>query len=154
VAVGKINPAAERLLAVTKECLDASIKKVRPGARLNDIGGSIQKMAERAGYGVVRDFVGHGVGYQAHEDPEIFHYLIDERSSANLELKEGMVICIEPMINAGKKSCKVLKDEWTVVTKDKKLSAQWEHTLLVTETGCEILTLRPEETIERIINHD
>jgi len=141
VAVGKVSPATKKLLAVTKECLDASIKKVRPGACLNDIGGIIQKMAGGAGYGVVRDFVGHGVGYQAHEDPEIFHYLIDEKSSANLELKSGMVICIEPMINAGTAEVKMADDGFTVLSADNSLSAHFEHTIAVTDDGYDILTL-------------
>lgn len=141
VAVGKISAEAKKLLEVTKECLDASIKKVRPGARLNDIGGTIQKIAEGAGYGVVRDLVGHGVGYQAHEDPEVFHYLINERSSANIELKEGMVICIEPMINAGTAEVKVADDNFTILSADNSLSAHFEHSIAVTKDGYDVLTL-------------
>ncbi len=141
VAVGKISAEAKKLLAVTKECLDASIKKVRPGARLNDIGGTIQRMAEGAGFGVVRDLVGHGVGYQAHEDPEVYHFLINEKSSANLELKSGMVICIEPMINAGTAEVKVADDGFTILSADNSLSAHFEHTIAVTEDGYDVLTL-------------
>ncbi|MBN2884400.1 type I methionyl aminopeptidase [Patescibacteria group bacterium] len=141
VAVGKISPEAQKLLVVTKECLDTSIKKVRPGAHLNEIGGTVQRIAEGAGYGVVRDLVGHGVGYLAHEDPEVYHYLINEKSSANLELKEGMVICIEPMINAGTHEVIVADDGFTVLTADHSLSAHFEHTIAVTKDGYDILTL-------------
>jgi methionyl aminopeptidase len=141
VAVGKISTEAQKLLTITKECLDASIKKVRPGAHLNDIGGTVQRIAERAGYGVVRDLVGHGVGYLAHEDPEVFHYLINEKSSANLELKEGMIICIEPMINAGTYKVRVADDGFTILTADNSLSAHFEHTIAVTKDGYDILTL-------------
>jgi len=141
VAVGQISPEAQKLLTVTKECLDAAIKKVRPGARLNEIGGTVQKIAEKAGYGVVRDLVGHGVGYLAHEDPEVFHYLINEKSSANLELKEGMIICIEPMINAGTHKVKVADDGFTILSADNSLSAHFEHTIAVTKNGYDILTL-------------
>jgi len=141
VAVGKVSLATQKLLTVTKECLDASIKKVRPGARINDIGGTVQRIAEGAGFGVVRDLVGHGVGYKAHEDPEVYHYLINEKSSANLELKEGMVICIEPMINAGTHEVKVADDGFTILSADNSLSAHFEHTIAVTKDGYDILTL-------------
>ncbi|MDD2680733.1 MAG: M24 family metallopeptidase [Patescibacteria group bacterium] len=141
VAVGRISGEAQKLLTITKECLDASIKKVRPGARINDIGGTVQKIAEGAGFGVVRDLVGHGVGYLAHEDPEVYHFLINEKSSANLELKTGMVICIEPMINAGTAEVKVADDGFTILSADNSLSAHFEHTIAVTEDGYDILTL-------------
>lgn len=141
VPVGEISREAKRLLKVTRECLDAGIKKVRPGAHLNDIGGIVQSIAEMAGYGVVRDLVGHGVGYQAHEDPEVYHYLINERSSANIELKAGMVICIEPMINAGTYKVDVAENGFTIVSADHSLSAHFEHTIAVTDDGYEILTL-------------
>lgn len=141
VPVGEISREAKRLLRVTRECLEAGIKQVRPGARLNDIGGLIQSMAESAGYGVVRDLVGHGVGYQAHEDPEVYHYRISERSAANIELKEGMVICIEPMINAGTYKVDVAENGFTIVTADKSLSAHFEHTIAVTKDAYKILTL-------------
>lgn len=141
VAVGQISPAAQKLLQVTQECLQAAIKRVRPGAYLNDIGGTVQKIAEAAGYGVVRDLVGHGVGYQAHEDPEVYHYLINPRSGANLELKVGMVICIEPMINAGTHRVDVADNGYTIISADRSLSAHFEHTIAVTPTGYQILTL-------------
>jgi len=141
VPVGEISREAKRLLRVTRECLEAGIKQVRPGARLNNVGGAIQSLAETAGYGVVRDLVGHGVGYQVHEDPEVYHYRIGERSAANIELKEGMVICIEPMINAGTYKIEVAENGFTIVTADKSLSAHFEHTLAVTKDAYEILTL-------------
>jgi methionyl aminopeptidase len=141
VPVGRISKEAKKLLAVTQECLIAGIKKVKPGACINDIGSTVQKIAEWAGYGVVRDLVGHGVGYQAHEDPEVYHYAINPNSPANLELKPGMVICIEPMINAGTHRVKVADNGFTIISADNSLSAHFEHTIAVTEDGYEILTL-------------
>ncbi|MFT6927462.1 MAG: methionyl aminopeptidase [Psychromonas sp.] len=149
--VGKTSIMAERLARITQECLYIGIKLVKPGTRLGDIGAAIQKHAEKNSYSVVREYCGHGVGVGFHEEPQVLHY---GKAGTGETLKAGQCFTIEPMINAGKKTCKVLNDDWTVITKDKKLSAQWEHTLLVTETGVEILTLRPEETIARIINHD
>ncbi|PKM89115.1 type I methionyl aminopeptidase [Candidatus Falkowbacteria bacterium HGW-Falkowbacteria-2] len=141
VAVGEISKEARQLMKVTKECLDAAIKKVRPGATLNDIGDTVQTIAEGAGYGVVRDLVGHGVGYYSHELPDIYHYRINPRSSANLELKAGMVICIEPMINAGTHKVTVADNGFTILSADKSLSAHYEHTIAVTDDGYSILTL-------------
>ena len=149
--VGKPSIMAERLSRIAQECLYIGINLVKPGARLGDIGAAIQKHAEKSSYSVVREYCGHGIGAGFHEEPQVLHY---GKKGTGEVLKEGQCFTIEPMINAGKKACKVLQDEWTVVTKDKKPSAQWEHTLLVTNTGCEILTLRPEETIERFIKHD
>jgi methionyl aminopeptidase len=148
--VGKPTILAERLSRIAQECLYIGINLVKPGARLGDIGEAIQKHAEKNNYSVVREYCGHGIGAVFHEEPQVLHY---GTAGTGEVLQAGQCFTIEPMINAGKKNCKVLKDEWTVVTKDKKLSAQWEHTLLVTETGVEIMTLRPEETIDRIINH-
>ena len=149
--VGKASIMAERLARITQECLYIGIKLVKPGTRLGDIGAAIQKHAEKNSYSVVREYCGHGIGTGFHEEPQVLHY---GKAGTGEVLKAGQCFTIEPMINAGKKTCKVLNDEWTVITKDKKLSAQWEHTLLVTETGVEILTLRPEEAIARIIDHD
>ncbi|MGB5445889.1 MAG: type I methionyl aminopeptidase [Psychromonas sp.] len=149
-SVGSPSILAERLSRVAQECLYIGINLVKPGARLGDIGEAIQKHAEKNNYSVVREYCGHGIGAGFHEEPQVLHY---GKAGTGEVLKVGQCFTIEPMINAGKKSCKVLKDDWTVVTKDKSLSAQWEHTLLVTETGVEILTLRPEETIERFIHH-
>lgn len=140
--IGKPSIAAERLCKITQECLYKGIELVKPGARLGDIGAVIQKHAESNYYSVVREYCGHGIGAVFHEEPQVMHY---GKAGTGLELKEGMTFTIEPMINQGKRHCKLLPDEWTVVTKDHKLSAQWEHTLLVTADGCEILTLRKEE---------
>lgn len=150
--VGKTSILAKRLSRVAQECLYIGIKLVKPGARLGDIGAAIQKHAENHSYSIVREYCGHGIGVGFHEEPQVVHY---GKKGTGEVLKAGQCFTIEPMLNAGKAHCKLnKKDGWTVTTKDKKLSAQWEHTLLVTETGVEILTLRPEETIERIINHD
>lgn len=149
--VGKPSILATRITRVAQECLYVGIHLVKPGAHLGDLGAAIQKHAEKNNYSVVRDYCGHGIGVGFHEEPQVLHY---GKPGTGEILQVGQCFTIEPMINAGKATCKVLKDEWTVITKDKKLSAQWEHTLLVTETGCEILTLRPEETIARVITHD
>ncbi|MFC4700030.1 type I methionyl aminopeptidase [Glaciecola siphonariae] len=148
--VGKPSILAERLIRVTQECLYKGIEMVRPGMRLGDIGHAIQTHAENHHYSIVREYCGHGIGAVFHEDPQVVHY---GRPNTGEELKAGMCFTIEPMVNAGKRYSKILPDNWTVVTKDRSLSAQWEHTLLVTETGVEVLTLRDEESLPRIINH-
>ena len=140
VPVGKISQEAKKLLKVTRECLDAGIKQARPGNTLNDIGKAIQFIAETHGYGVVRDLVGHGVGYFAHEDPNVFNYSIPQKSPENFVLEVGMVICIEPMINAGTWKVDVADNDFTIVTADNSLSAHFEHTLAITENGPDILT--------------
>jgi methionyl aminopeptidase len=140
--IGKPGIAAERLCKITQECLYKGIALVKPGARLGDIGAVIQKHAESNYYSVVREYCGHGIGAVFHEEPQVMHY---GKAGTGMVLQEGMTFTIEPMINQGKRHCKLLPDEWTVVTKDHKLSAQWEHTLVVTANGCEILTLRNEE---------
>ena len=136
--VGDVSIMAKKLVDVTYECLMLAIDEVKPGAHFNNIGKVIQKHAESHHFSVVRDFCGHGVGIKFHEDPQVLHY-----SSPHVTdiMKPGMIFTIEPMINAGKPHCKVLGDGWTAVTKDRSLSAQWEHAVLVTETGHEILTL-------------
>ncbi|OHV81677.1 type I methionyl aminopeptidase [Rhizobium sp. LCM 4573] len=139
--VGGVKRAAERLLEVTYECLLRGIAAVRPGARTGAIGEAIQTYAEAERCSVVRDFCGHGVGRLFHDSPNILHY---GRSDEGPELKEGMIFTIEPMINLGKPHVKVLSDGWTAVTRDRSLSAQYEHTVGVTATGCEILTLSPD----------
>lgn len=146
--VGKSSILSERLIRVTQECLYLGIKMVKPGVRLGDIGAAIQKHAEGNDYSVVREYCGHGIGAEFHEEPQILHY---GRPGTGDELKEGMCFTIEPMVNAGKRQTKLMKDGWTVLTKDRSLSAQWEHTLLVTKNGCEILTLRDDEEIERVL---
>jgi methionyl aminopeptidase len=133
---------ARRLVETTHEAMIRGIEKVRPGARLGDIGHAIQQLAEARGYSVVREYCGHGIGRVFHEDPQVLHY---GSPDTGYELKAGMTFTIEPMINAGKPDVRLLPDGWTVVTKDHSLSAQWEHTVLVTPTGYEVLTARRGE---------
>jgi methionyl aminopeptidase len=140
--VGEPSIKGQRLSRVAYECLRLGIDLVKPGTRLGDIGHVIQQHAEANNYSVVREYCGHGIGKQFHEDPQVLHY---GKQGTGLELEPGMTFTIEPMINAGKRQVKLMKDGWTVVTKDHSLSAQWEHTLLVTEDGHEILTRRQEE---------
>ncbi len=136
--VGKISANAEKLIRVTKECLDLGIAAVSDGVRVGDIGAAIQNHAEKFGYGVVKDFVGHGIGRIFHEDPQIPHY---GRAGKGSRLTKGMVFTVEPMINEGDYRCKILKDGWTAVTVDGKLSAQFEHTIAIRNDGrVEILT--------------
>lgn len=141
--VGEPSIQARRLVEVTRECMLEGIRMVKPGVRLGDIGHAIQKMAEGAGYSIVREYCGHGIGRVFHEDPQVLHY---GEPGTGLELKAGMTFTIEPMVNAGKRHVKMLPDGWTVVTKDHSLSAQWEHTVLVTDAGYEVLTRRSEES--------
>ena len=140
--VGKTQPHNERLVKVTQECLYKAIEVVRPGARLGDIGSVIQQHAEQNHYSVVEDYCGHGIGKVYHDEPQVLHY---GKFGTGLELKAGMCFTIEPMINQGKKHTKLLSDGWTVETKDGRNSAQWEHTIAVTEQGFEVLTKRSEE---------
>ena len=140
--VGEPSVLARRLVDITQECLYRGIRVVRPGAHLGDIGHAIQTHAESCNLSVVREFCGHGIGDVFHDEPQVLHY---GRPNSGLEILAGMTFTIEPMINAGARHVKLLPDQWTVVTKDHKLSAQWEHTILVTETGAEVLTLRAEE---------
>ena len=142
--VGEPSVIARRLAVITYECMNLGICMVKSGARLGDIGHTIQRHAESHNYSVVREYCGHGIGREFHEDPQVLHY---GRPGTGLILQAGMTFTIEPMINAGKRYTKVLRDGWTVVTKDHSLSAQWEHTLLVTEDGYEVLTLRGDEGI-------
>ncbi|MAD43773.1 MAG: type I methionyl aminopeptidase [Oceanospirillaceae bacterium] len=140
--VGDVSPANKRLAEITQECMYIGIDMVKPGTRLGDIGHAIQQHAEANHYSVVREYCGHGIGKEFHEDPQVLHY---GKPGTGLELQAGMIFTIEPMINQGSRFNKLLKDGWTVVTKDRKPSAQWEHTILVTETGFEVLTLRSDE---------
>lgn len=144
VPVGKISPEAERLLAVTQAALERAIAVVRAGARVHDIGAAVQQHVEAHGYSVVREFVGHGIGTSLHEEPQIPNYGTAGRGA---RLAEGMVLAIEPMVNAGKAAVKVLSDGWTAVTKDGSLSAHFEHTVAVTATGCRVLTLRDQVVV-------
>ncbi len=136
--VGEPSIRAKRLCDVTYECMWQGIIRVKPGAHLGDIGHSIQTWAEEHGYSVVREFCGHGIGSKFHEEPQVLHY---GRAGTGLELQPGMTFTIEPMINAGKAGIRQLGDGWTVVTKDRELSAQWEHTILVTDDSYQVLTL-------------
>ena len=136
--VGEVSVLAKRLTQITFECMWLGIAQVKPGAALGDIGHVIQTYAEKNGYSVVREFCGHGIGRVFHEEPQVLHY---GKPGTLEELKPGMTFTIEPMINAGKREIKEMGDGWTIVTKDRSLSAQWEHTILVTETGYEVLTL-------------
>jgi len=136
--VGKVSVKAKNLVETTKKALDRSIKILKPGVHLGDIGNEIQSYVEEKGYSVVRDFCGHGVGREFHEEPNILHY---GKKGTGAKLEEGMVFTIEPMINEGGYETKLLKDGWTAVTKDKSLSAQFEHTVGITNNGYEIFTL-------------
>ena len=142
--VGKTKAHNERLVKVTQECLYKAIDLVKPGATLGDIGHAIQTHAEKNYFSVVEDYCGHGIGEIYHEEPQVLHY---GSPGQGTEIVEGMSFTIEPMLNLGTKYTKILSDGWTVETKDGKNSAQWEHTLAVTTAGCEVLTLRKEESL-------
>jgi len=141
-AVGKIAPSAQRLIDITHEAMWIGIRQVRPGAHLGDIGAAIQTLVEPQHLSIVREYCGHGIGQIFHEDPQVLHY--GERGQG-LQLQAGMTFTVEPMVNAGKRHVRLLPDGWTVITKDHSLSAQWEHTILVTDTGYEVLTLGAAE---------
>ena len=141
--VGNVQPAAKRLVQIAQEAMWKGIKQVRPGAHLGDIGFAIERHAKRNGYSVVRDYCGHGIGREMHEEPQILNY---GRRGTGLKLHPGMVFTIEPMINQGTRKVSTLADGWTVVTNDRKLSAQFEHTVAVTSDGVEVLTLRNDES--------
>lgn len=155
--VGEVSPADKRLCLVAQECLYIGMKKVKPGVQLGEIGTAIEKHIKtnnknnpRLKFSIVKDYCGHGIGAQFHEEPQVVHYKNGDRTV----LREGMIFTIEPMINAGKFGCRLDdEDNWTVYTADGKNSAQWEHTILVTATGCEVLTLREEETIPRLMHN-
>ncbi|MCP5298937.1 MAG: type I methionyl aminopeptidase [Chromatiaceae bacterium] len=140
--IGKPSILAERLVDITQKAMWKGIELVRPGTRLGDIGHAIQRFVETNGYSVVQEYCGHGIGRGFHEDPQVLHY---GTPNTGVTLQPGMTFTIEPMVNAGRRNVKLLPDGWTVVTKDRKLSAQWEHTVLVTPGGYEVLTLRTEE---------
>ena len=142
--VGEAPDHAKRIVRVTQEALYLGIKLVKPGTTLGDIGSVIQKHAESHNYSIVREYCGHGIGRVFHEEPQVLHY---GQPGTGLTLQEGMTFTIEPMLNAGSRHTKLAKDGWTVSTKDRRLSAQWEHTLAVTNDGFEVLTLRSDETL-------
>lgn len=140
--VGKPSVQAKRLIDIAYECLWIGINQVKPDAYLGDVGHAIQRYAEANHFSVVREYCGHGIGQRFHEEPQVLHY---GDPQTGIKLQPGMIFTIEPMVNAGKRHVKLLPDGWTVVTKDHKLSAQWEHTVLVTDSGVEVLTLREDE---------
>jgi methionyl aminopeptidase len=142
--VGQPSVAAERLANISHECMKIGIGMVKPGIHLGDIGHAIQKHAEANNCSIVREYCGHGIGREFHEDPQVLHY---GKPDAGMKLEAGMTFTIEPMVNAGKRHTRLLPDGWTVVTKDHSLSAQWEHTILVTESGHEVLTCLPGDEI-------
>ncbi|ABE35677.1 methionine aminopeptidase, type I [Paraburkholderia xenovorans LB400] len=142
--VGEVSPLAKRLVQVTYEAMWKGIKTVRPGARLGDVGHAIERHARRNGYSVVREYCGHGIGREMHEEPQVLHW---GKPRTGLLLREGMVFTIEPMINQGRHSVRTEEDGWTVVTRDGQLSAQFEHTVAVTRNGVQVLTLRSEERV-------
>ena len=140
--VGEVDPKVKKLVEVTYECMLEGIRQVRPGGHIGDIGAVIAELAHSHGYTVVEEYCGHGIGREFHEEPQVVH--VGKRGTGP-EMKPGMTFTIEPMINLGTRHCRVLKDDWTVVTRDGKWSAQFEHTILVTEDGHDILTIRKEE---------
>jgi methionyl aminopeptidase len=138
--VGSVSAHAKRLCQITYECMWLGIQQVRPGAYLGDIGAAIQTHAEKSGYSIVQEFCGHGIGKGFHEEPQVLHY---GRPKSGPELRPGMIFTVEPMINQGRRQIRFLANGWTAVTKDRSLSAQWEHTVLVTDTAYEVLTISP-----------
>lgn len=142
--IGNAPPAAKRLVRVAQAAMWQGIRQVRPGAHLGDIGFAIERHAKRNGYSVVREYCGHGIGREMHEEPQVLNF---GRRGTGMKLREGMVFTIEPMINQGSRKVSTQNDGWTVVTDDRKLSAQFEHTVAVTENGVEVLTLRGEEAM-------
>ena len=145
--IGKVAPKARNLVQTAYDCLKEGILMVEPGQRLGTIGSRIQEVAESKRYSVVREYCGHGIGEIFHEEPQVLHY---GTPNTGLELVPGMTFTIEPMGNIGKRHVRLLSDHWTVITKDRSLSAQWEHTILVTEHGHDVLTARPEEEFKKI----
>lgn len=145
--IGEPSVQAKRVCKVSYEAMRIGIEMVKPGKRLGDIGHAIQKHAEAAHFSIVQEYCGHGIGRGFHEEPQVLHY---GQPNTGVELVPGMTFTIEPMVNAGKRHTKLLPDGWTVVTKDHSLSAQWEHTILVTDTGYEVLTLADDESLEHM----
>jgi methionyl aminopeptidase len=138
--VGRVSPEVEDLLRVTEECLMRAVEAIRPGAKLYEVSAAVQEHAEAHGFGIVREYAGHGIGTRMHEDPQVPNYVDGSTRHSRLTLRPGMVLCVEPMLNAGTAEVEVLSDGWTVVTKDRKPSSHFEHMIAVTEEGREILT--------------
>ena len=143
--VGETNIRSKKLCEAAQEALYVGLRAVKPGIRLNEIGRAVQKYTEAQGFSVVREYCGHGIGTEFHSEPQVLHYYADD---GRVILQKGMVFTIEPMINAGKKEIRLMGDGWTVKTKDRSHSAQYEHQIVVTDTGCEVMTIRPEEEQE------
>lgn len=140
LAIGNISPERQRLMDVTRGMLDIAVEMCKPGLLWSQVAGRMQKHAEKAGYGVVRDFVGHGIGTEMHEDPKVPNFVSRELLSDDIRLDEGLVLAIEPMVNVGSHKVRTLPNGWTVVTMDKKSSAHFEHTVAITKGGCDVLT--------------
>ncbi len=142
MGIGTVSPHKQRLMDVTRAVLDISIQMAKPGVRWSTIASKMQRYAEKAGYSVVRDFVGHGIGARMHEDPKVPNFVSTELLREDILLKEGMTLAIEPMINEGSYQVKTLPDGWTVVTQDGKCAAHYEHTIAIVKNGCNVLTLK------------
>jgi len=140
IAIGKVSPAARKLVETTRECLEAAVRECVPGKRLSDIGRAVQALAEQGGYGIVRDYAGHGIGSKMHEDPQVPNYVDAATLRRDLVLREGLCIAIEPMLNLGGEAVRTLEDGWTVVTEDGSLSAHWEDSIAITKDGPVVLT--------------
>lgn len=142
VAIGEVSGENRRLMDITRQALETAIARAAPGVRWSSIAGEMQGLAESAGFSVVREFVGHGIGTEMHEDPRVPNFVSKELLSDDIVLAEGMVLAVEPMINRGTKDVRILKDGWTVVTRDGRCSAHFEHTIVVTGDGCDVLTVK------------
>jgi methionyl aminopeptidase len=142
IPIGRISPDRQRLVDVTKETLDIAVASVKPGVRWSQVARKMQRHVESAGFAVVKDFVGHGIGTKMHEDPKVPNFVSDDLLADDIHLAAGMVLAIEPMVNAGRSGVRTLGNGWTVVTKDGKCSAHFEHTIAVVASGCEVLTAR------------
>jgi methionyl aminopeptidase len=142
VAIGRVSDENRRLMDITRQALETAIARAVPGVRWSSIAGEMQRLAESAGFSVVREFVGHGIGTEMHEEPRVPNFVSKELLADDIVLTEGMVLAVEPMINSGTKEVRTLKDGWTVVTRDGKCSAHFEHTIAITSDGCEVLTVK------------
>jgi methionyl aminopeptidase len=142
IAIGRIDDDKQRLVDITKKMLDIAIQHSKAGAKWSEIADRMQKCAESAGFSVVREFVGHGIGTEMHEEPKVPNFVSDELIKNDILLQKGMILAVEPMVNMGTKNVVTLNDGWTVVTKDGKPSAHFEHTIAITEDGCEVLTIK------------
>lgn len=140
--IGKIAPEKQKLIDVTKQLLDIAVERSAPGIKWSEIAGEMEKCAKDAGFSVVEDFVGHGIGTEMHEDPKVPNFVSNDLLRNDILLKEGMILAVEPMVNMGTKAVKMLRDGWTVVTKDGKCSGHFEHTIAIVKNGCEVLTVR------------